>query len=150
MPEPPPNDLNNNPHLRGANERFLAGGENPRLYRVLPAAIANRPLYSEIPANSTLDSFALRAEANYWAAGARYSGAVLGVTREDIARARVDPDTHSNDNIAYVATMINGANNQLDELQQAQPTMDLTDPPPPSVALAGPRGPLLDLSSFFW
>ena len=43
MEEEPPN-LNNNPHLRGANARFLSGGENPRLYweqaseasRVLP------------------------------------------------------------------------------------------------------------------
>ena len=30
------NDLNNNPHLRGANARFLAMGETPRLYIEIP------------------------------------------------------------------------------------------------------------------
>ena len=36
MAEPPPIDLTNNPHLRGADARFRAGGENPVLYRVIP------------------------------------------------------------------------------------------------------------------
>ena len=34
------NNLNNNPHLRGANQRFLAGGENPALYTVIPSVIS--------------------------------------------------------------------------------------------------------------
>ena len=34
--ELPPNDLNNNPHLRGQDARFRSGGENPRLYIEVP------------------------------------------------------------------------------------------------------------------
>ena len=34
--ELPPNDLNNNPHLRNQDARFRRGGENPRLYIEVP------------------------------------------------------------------------------------------------------------------
>ena len=38
-----PNDLNNNPHLRNADARFLAGGENPQLYVLRSAALRVSP-----------------------------------------------------------------------------------------------------------
>ena len=112
----PPNDLNNNPHLRGANERFLSGGQNPRLYTVAPAV--EPLLHNE-------ERHYLREEADFY----------RNRMRTYISQMAAIPAASENMGLVQqpLNRYIESRNYYRDATQQLRddlPTVDITGPPP--------------------
>ena len=132
MEEEPPN-LNNNPHLRGANARFLSGGENPRLYweQASEASRVNPSMASPdaIPAVERMQDHATAMPRRYLQSVTEYNPRGPDIIAQDINNART-------------AQRVSMA---------VHPTVDLTGPPPVhTVTLDANRLPVVDLTHGVW
>lgn len=107
MPDLPPIDLNNNPHLRGANERFLSGGENPRFTDLRTYKI-KRPV-----------------EGNEWDS-ATYARSAKR-QRDDAHHMRTEARLYTSDQLADARSRYQMIES---ETRSASEQVDIRDPPP--------------------